>query len=240
MHLCYQKAMKEDFGSASGAGSSSYYHGDEPPFLPFKIPEPMAALTSQLLTSDVVKAANFESIILFGGAIIDQRLNIQPKDYDLYVFSPKMVSDIKNIQARSGRASAYEEIEEYIGYDFPISVNEEAFQVGKSRLLEAEAVAIQGVFQCQKKRYIVDMLVSDVPKTTLQIAQLTSAPILSAAVSLYPGKREFAYHQDFELHASRRMLCLNTDAKDDRPDYFEKKAERKSLTLIKPPIPSGP
>lgn len=215
--------------SAQKSPAGQIYSGERPPFESFKIPEFINRFCQEVLSNTADRYFPVGQALLFGGAILDQKLGIKPKDYDIYLSCPALVETAgKILNDQDRRHAAAESMMDIVGDIFPLDLHDESISFDPIRTDLGKCLGVQGTYFSKGETHHIDITVGNALKTPEEFSRRSAAPILSCVASLHPGETEYAYHQDFEEHLNARVICTD----DSRRKYFQKKADRKNLRLM--------
>lgn len=205
-------------------------------FFDLALPEFVKDLYQDIIQSQKSRQVDIEGGFAFGGMFSDKALGLEPKDYDIYLCSPKWVDFVKRYQRECEQACGFKESRELaeerdgwiIGYNFPLTLISDNFKILYSDPF-GEYIEFNGTYTDQAgKIRLIDIKVGSKPIEPQDFMTFVPAPVMAVAASL--SSDGVAYHRDFEDHVRRKIMCTTNP---HSPSLIEK-AERKGLTVMTP------
>lgn len=201
-----------------------------PPFPGFTLPPIINTLYNDIVAQQAARGHEVAGGFAFGGLFNDINNGKRPKDLDVYIAIPKLLTRIEDRVAEgwssySDKEECEDDINAMIGYDFPLNLHLFDTQPVKADLFGSYIVA-QALYEKDKEHGMFDIIIGKEPVRLNEFLAFTSAPIMAVGATL--GKElEYSHHKDYADHAANNILCSDNPSRSNLA-----KAEAKGWTVM--------
>ena len=202
-----------------------------PPFEGFVLPPVINSLYTDISRQQENVGHKVEGGFAFGGLFYDVHRGKKPKDMDVYIAIPQLLTNIEDRLAQ-GRSS-YREMEEcdediarYFGYDFPIHLHQIEMSPVKADLFGSYITA-QTIYEKDGQSSVFDIIIGKNPVALKDFLPYTHS-IMAVGASLGENT-EYAFHKDYVECVSQKILCCDNPTRSTI-----EKAQTKGWTIMDP------
>lgn len=202
-----------------------------PPLPGFQLPSAVTKFYEQVEQQQTKRGNEVAGGIAFGGMFADISAGRDPKDFDIYIAVPNLLT---RLLARSEeQAHSYRERQEreddlhaIIGYSFPHDISNMWLEPNRSDLFGAY-LEFQTFYEHNERQILLDVKLGQKPLSLTDFLPYTGAPIMAVGMTLGAAKTEYGYHKDYPAHVKDGILCS-----DHASSSMLEKAERKNWAVL--------